>query len=311
VTESRVRAVLLVLFASLLFGTTGTAQALGPADVDVVSVGAARIVFGGGVLALIAGALRWRGAAPSRIELPLAKTRSVLLVVIGALGVIAYQPAFFLGTSTNGVAVGTLVALGSAPVMTGALAWILERRFPGVRWAVATVIAAVGVVMLGASTGGGEVGNSSAEGMDPVGLAGSLGAGLSYAVYTLASKRLLQAGWVPASTMGAVFGGAAILGVVVLLTTDNAWLATPAGVVMALWLGLATVTVAYLLFARGLQALSAPIVATVTLAEPLTASILGVVVLQEQLSPVSWLGVAVIALGILVLIVRPQRTLPG
>lgn len=67
----------------------------------------------------------------------------------GARGVVAYQPAFLLGTSLNGVAMGTMVALGSAPAMTGALSWAVERRFPGLRWAVATLVATAGVVLLG------------------------------------------------------------------------------------------------------------------------------------------------------------------
>jgi hypothetical protein len=43
-----------VLLASLCFGTTGTAQALGPAGIDPVGVGSARIAVGGALLALVA-----------------------------------------------------------------------------------------------------------------------------------------------------------------------------------------------------------------------------------------------------------------
>ena len=52
------------------------------------------------------------------------------IVTVGALGVLAYQPTFFLGTSLNGVAIGTIVALGSAPMITGMFDWMLRRRFP-------------------------------------------------------------------------------------------------------------------------------------------------------------------------------------
>lgn len=304
------RAIIFVLLASLLFGTTGTAQAFGP-DADVFSIGAARIFIGGAALAIIAVILvrRVRGAHPSTLgdragvsaSRTLGRRSTLATVIIGGLGVIAYQPAFFLGTATNGVATGTLVALGSAPVLTGALSWGIERRFPGGRWAVATLIAALGVAILGGASGGG------AAGIDPVGLAGSLGAGLSYAVYTLASKRLLERGWTPPSAMGAVFGTAAVFGLVLLLFTDTGWLFTPGGLAMALWLGLATVTVAYLLFGAGLRALPAPTVSTLTLAEPLTASLLGILVLGERLAAPAWLGIAAIVAGILVLVIRPRR----
>ncbi len=48
-----------VLLAAICFGTTGTAQAIGPAG-SPVAVGAARIVFGGLLLVLVARGLRVR-----------------------------------------------------------------------------------------------------------------------------------------------------------------------------------------------------------------------------------------------------------
>ena len=48
-----------VLLAAICFGTTGTAQAVGP-GASPVAVGAARIVFGGLLLVLVARALRVR-----------------------------------------------------------------------------------------------------------------------------------------------------------------------------------------------------------------------------------------------------------
>jgi DME family drug/metabolite transporter len=232
------------------------------------------------------------------------------VVLVGGFGVIAYQPAFFLGTSANGVATGTLVALGSAPIITGALNWALQRRFPGVRWAIATVVAAVGVALLGAASGLEAAGHSGGA-IDPIGLAGSLAAGLSYAVYTLASKRLLDAGWAPPTAMGAVFGSAAVLAVPILLASDTGWLLTGSGAAMALWLGLVTVTLAYLLFGAGLRRLAAPTVSTLTLAEPLTATLLGILVLGERLEPLAWVGIAAIVSGIVVLVIRPRRTPAG
>ncbi len=48
-----------VLLAAVCFGTTGTAQAIGPGG-SPVAVGAARIVFGGLLLVLVARPLRVR-----------------------------------------------------------------------------------------------------------------------------------------------------------------------------------------------------------------------------------------------------------
>src|SRR6185295_13796906 len=54
----------LVLLSAVLFGTTGTAQALGP-DAAPVTVGAARIAIGGALLLLVARAVP-AAAAPGR-----------------------------------------------------------------------------------------------------------------------------------------------------------------------------------------------------------------------------------------------------
>jgi len=309
-----------VLLAAVLFGTTGTAQAFGPDGMTPGSVGAARILIGGGLLGLIALAivLRRRGAsrgAGDRLPGTVIRHRmpSWAVLGIGALGVLAYQPAFFAGTAANGVAVGTVVALGSAPILTGVLDWVLHRRFPGGRWVLATLVATAGVVLISGVVGGGAAagaatgaGAALATGSISIpGLLASVGAGASYAVYTLASKALLDRDWSPTSTMGAVFGAAAVLSLPLLLAGDPSWLATPDGLAMALWLGVGTTTVAYLLFGWGLARLRAATVSTLTLGEPLTATVLGTVLLGEVLTPVAVVGLVVLAAGLVLL------TLPG
>ncbi|QEO15048.1 EamA family transporter [Agromyces intestinalis] len=297
------RYVAAVLLAALCFGTTGTAQALGP-DADPISIGAARLVIGGGALGLIA-AIQWfarrldppRRASEASVASPRRAIATWGLVLLGAAGVVAYQPAFFAGTAANGVAIGTVVALGSAPVITGALDWLTRRRYPGARWLAATAVATCGVALLAFADGG------TGGGTSPLGLLASVGAGASYAVYTLAGKALIDRGWQSNASMGAMFGTAAVAGLPVLLLTDASWLATPAGLAMALWLGLVTTTIAYVLFGAGLVGLAPATVSTLTLAEPLTAGLLGVLLLGEQLAPRAWLGLAVLAAGIVVLAV--------
>jgi DME family drug/metabolite transporter len=287
--------VLLVLVASVLFGTTGTAQALGLDGADPVAVGAGRTAIGGLSLGAIAAAFVLRKR--SRISgLTRPDARVLVLVALGAAGVVAYQPTFFRGVEANGVAVGTLVALGSAPVCTGVLSWALSRRFPGRRWLVATAGAIVGVALLSGVIGGG-----GADTLAPAGLLASLGAGVAYASYTLATKGLLDRGWAPLSAVGAVFGVAGVVGGIQLLTLSSAWPDSGGGVAALVWLGLAATTLAYVVFALGLAALPAATVATLTLAEPLVATLLGVAVLGERLSltAVVGIGVLVAALSLL------------
>src|SRR3954464_12814602 len=264
-----------VLLAALCFGTTGTAQALGPAGLSPAGVGAARILVGGALLVGSAG-------GPPRLR------RGPRLVAAG--GVAAYQLCFFAAVADTGVAVGTIVALGSAPAIAGAFEWALERRAPPRARAAATALACAGVAMLALA------GADAAISLPGVLLA--LGAGASYAAYTLSAKRLLSAGHAPETVMAGAFGLGALLLLPVLAATGAGWLAQPGGAALALFLGVVPTALAYVLFARGLRRLSAAETATLTLAEPLTATVLGVLVLGEHFAP---LGAALILAGLLVL----------
>jgi DME family drug/metabolite transporter len=299
-----VLSVLAVLAAAVLFGTTGTAQALGPDASTPLSVGAVRLVIGGTGLALVAFLLARRHharAAPSVPRLPSGAARPRLgirplsLMVLTGFCLAVYQPLFFLGTTRNGVAVGTVVALGSAPILAGLLEWAITRRTPGMTWMLATGLATIGVVMLG--FGGGQ----HSGGTDPLGVLGSVGAGASFAVIANAQRRLLDAGWDPFTVVGAMGASSALFSAPLLLFVDLAWFGTPAGIAMGLWLGLATISIAYVLFTWGLNGLTAATAATLTLGEPLTASVLGIVVLGERLSILAIAGLVVLAAGLALL----------
>lgn len=289
---------LAVLAAALLFGTTGTSQALGPDGTTPLSIGVMRMVIGGTGLAIIAFSLAARHARhrPAGTVRPRWGLRPVLLMVLTGACLALYQPLFFLGTERNGVAVGTVVALGSAPILAGLLEWALTRRMPTLTWMGATALATIGVVLLGFGGAAGAGG-----GTDPLGLLGSIGAGASFAVIANAQRRLLDDGWDPFTVVGAMGASSAMICAFALPFVDVAWLGTTSGVVMTLWLGLATVSIAYVLFTWGLSGLTAAAAATLTLGEPLTASVLGIVVLGEQLSALAIVGLVVLAAGLALL----------
>lgn len=289
---------LAVLAAALCFSTTGTAQALAGVDASPLAVGAARIVVGGGILGLIALARR----SPVRARSG-SRASTSALIAVGAIGVLAYQPLFFLGTRENGVAIGTVVALGSAPIATGIVDAVRLRRAPSSQWMLATAIALAGVVLVSGVTGG-------SVALGPGGLLASAGAGMSYALYTVCGKTLIERGWDSTRVMGTVFGVAAAASIPMLLIAGASWLATPNGLALALWLGVVTTTIAYLLFGWGLARLTAVTVSTLTLAEPLAATLLGLFVLREQLTPVGAVGLALIAVGLAV-VSAPSRRREG
>jgi len=274
-----------VLLAAVCFGTTGTAQAIGPAT-SPVAVGAARIVIGGALLVLIARGLH--------VALP---RRSVTAAGI-AVGVCVYQLSFFAAVNLTGVAVGTVVAIGTGPAAAGALGRVVNgERLTG-RWALATVCAAAGVVLL-AGDGGGTV--------DPAGIALAITAGLGYATCTVLSKRLIAAGSAPEAVMAAGFGGAAVLLVPVLALAGPGFLTSAGGLGLAVYLGAIPTALAYVLFSRGLRSLTSGETATLVLAEPLTAAALGIVALGEQPSVAAGIGAGLVLAGLAVL-AAPARS---
>jgi DME family drug/metabolite transporter len=284
-----------VLIAAVCFGTTGTARALGPDDARAVAVGSGRIALGGALLvafAVLAGrrARRERhgaAAVPASLRMPAGGA-----LLAGAC-VAAYQLCFFAGVQRTGVAVGTVVAIGSGPAFAGALGWLALREAPGARWAAATTLACAGVVLL-------VLGGSSAA-VSPAGVLLALGAGAGYAAYTVMSKQLLRAGHTPERVMAAAFGTGGLLLLPVLAATAGPWLGRPGGLALIAFLGVVPTALAYVLFARGLRELSAGETTTLTLAEPLTATALGAVVLGERPGAVAIAGAALVLAGLLAL----------
>ncbi|MET1036708.1 MAG: EamA family transporter [Aeromicrobium sp.] len=292
------RPVLFVVLSAVCFGTTGTAQVYGPDAASSTAVGLTRIVAGGALLGVVAWWVARRGVSRASSSWRSPRADGLVVLVAGA-AVLAYQPAFFAGAHLNGVAIGAVVTIGAAPVLTGLLEWLQTRELPSRTWFVGTSAAVVGVVLLSGLLEG------AGHDVSLPGLAGSLGAAASYAVYTVAAKRLLTAGWTPTASIGSIFATAAVLGAPFLLLVDLSWVGSPSGVAMIGWLAIVTVVIAYVLFATGLQSLSASTVSTLTLVEPLTACVLGLVLLDERLSAGGWTGLVVLLAGVVVL-ARPR-----
>ena len=277
-----------VLLAAVCFGTTGTAQALGPAA-SPVAVGAARIVLGGALLVAVARAM---GVRRPRVDATVAGI---------AVAVAVYQLSFFAAVRLTGVAVGTVVAIGTGPAAAGLLGRLVNGERLTRRWALATLCGAAGVVLL-AGDGGATVELS--------GLALAVTAGAGYATCTVLSKRLIARGAAPEGVMAAGFGGAAVLLVPVLAIAGPGFLTGAAGIALALYLAAIPTALAYVLFSRGLRALSSGETATLVLAEPLTAAALGILALGEQPSAAAAAGAALVLGGLAILAAPVGRRPP-
>ncbi len=274
----------LILFAAMLWGTTGTAQAFAPESAHPIAIGAMRLAVGGMsllVVALLLGQLRLK-------QWPVRPT------ILAALCMAFYQPLFFSAVHMTGVAVGTVIAIGSAPVLSGVLEWIVWRKRPIRVWWYATLLSILGCLMLFI--------NKESISVNPYGILMALGAGLMFAGYTTVSEKLVR-GNSSLAVVAVVFTLSAIFLTPLLFIFDTSWVLELSGAVVSLHLGLIATGAAYLLFAGGLRYVPSSTAVTLSLAEPLTASLLGVFLVGELLDMTSWAGIALLIIGIGLLIV--------
>jgi drug/metabolite transporter, DME family len=271
-----------VVFAGICFGTTGTAQALGPSGSSPLVVGASRLLLGSIFLWAFHHLLR---AGGSKIR--------VSDLILGGVGVALYQISFFSAVRSTGVAVGTLTAIGSAPALTGIVGYLINREVPTRRWFSATLITTVGIVFL-----------TGAKGFTHFNLTGvllALGAGASYSLFAVASKRAMNGGASFTEAMYKIFGLGAILLLPFFMIDKNHFLVTGSGFLMVLWLGIVPTAIAYIAYAYGLNQIRVATASTLILAEPATATLLAALVLSESLNIYSWLGVVIVAAGLIYL----------
>lgn len=271
-----------VLVAAILWGMTGTTQTFLDDDISPVAVAAIRSAIGGGLLLVIAMAL-------GKIRV---RTWSWKWTLLAAASIALFQGLFFSSIRLTGVAIGTVVTIGSAPVFSGVLEWLLWKVRPTKVWGIATSLAILGCVLLFVNNGDASVHIG--------GILLALCAGVSFAFYTNVSKKLMmREEALPAVAM--TFSLCAFLLLPFSVSEGYGWIAQSQNLWSMLFMGVMCTSVAYLLFLSGLQKISSSSAVTLSLAEPLTAAILGVFFVGEYLSMTSWFGVAMLLGGILVL----------
>ena len=288
--SARPAATAAVVGAALLWGTTGTVAAFRPDAVSPLAVGAATMGIGGLLLF----------ATAARLALRVVRDRAVRhWLVAGALGVFIYPLAFYTGMDLAGVAIGNVVALGFGPIVTALCEWLFERHALTLRWVAAVALALGGMALL-------TFGSSDVAGTASGTVAGvlfGLVAGLAYGVYTYAAARVVGAGHGARGAMGAMFGLGAVALLPVLVVTGGPVLENPQALGLLAYLALGPMFVAYLLVGFALRTLRSSSVTTIALLEPVTATLLAVVIVGERLAPIAWAGLGAIVLGIVVLVV--------
>jgi DME family drug/metabolite transporter len=287
------RGLVLIGLAAMSWGTTGsvTTVLIARDGTHPLVIGAARMVLA--AVVLLAGARALTG--PLRI----AREDRWRCVAMG-LSMAVFQAAYFTAVSMTGIAVAALIAICSAPLMIAALAaaFLGERLTVRVGTALAVGIAGTALLIVGPRSG------ADVSARFAGGAALALLAGFAYALSVVITKAALAR--TPPLSLSAVSFAVGALAFAPALATPEAVRQLAAGWLWLLYLGVVTTGAAYALYTIGLRHVSASVAAVVALLEPLTATLLGVLLFGERLGAVGAAG-AVLLLGALVLLSVPAR----
>lgn len=276
--------ILYIFLAGISWGTGGTVFTLfAPEEAQSAVIAILKLLV---TVIFLVVLIMARKKSPERKPWKLSIT-----VVAGALAA-STQFCFFNAIDFAGVALGTTIFIGSYPVFAGIFGFLVRKEHPGLKWGMSTGLSITGGTMMTLG--------SVAIDADLVGVLFALGAGSSFALFATLSKGLL----VDHSGIS-VMAVTSFIGVVLLspllFVYDLNWIAQDIEIVvpLAIYLGLVTSILPLLLFAKGLKLVHVATAATLNLIEPLTATLLGVVVLHERLASQSWLGMLLLIIGML------------
>lgn len=288
---SSTRSLFFLVLAGLLWGTGGLAGALlqQRTGLHPIAVAAYRLLIGGGLAALALLALR--------VRVPRTAAVGRRLLAAGAL-LALFQAGYFGAVALTSVSLATLLTIGSAPVFVA-----LATGERGRRALAAVALAVTGLALLAGDPATTDAWRAAA------GAALSLASGAGFAALTLLTRRPL-----PGLSSGATTACGLLVGGVLLLPlalpAGMALPADPGALLIALYLGLVPTAVAYGAYFVGLRGAPAVTAALSSMLEPLTATLLAVLVLHDRMTPPGVLGAALLAVA-LVLNAAPARQATG
>jgi DME family drug/metabolite transporter len=282
---------ILLACAGLLWGTGGLAGALLHTHTGLhpVAVAAYRLLIGGAAATATLLALRT----------PVPRNRPAILRLLTAgtlLGL--FQAGYFAAVSLTSVSLATLLTIGSAPVFVALASGERSRRT-----VTAVALSVFGLALLAGSPG-----------VDPgwkttAGVALSLATGAVFATLTLVSRRPVEGLTSGATTAwGLLIGGVLLLPFA--LPTGMTMPLTPEALLSAAYLGLIPTALAYGAYFTGLRTSPPTTAALASMLEPLTATTLAILLLDDPVTPFTVVGAACLTTALLLTATQPARQSP-
>ena len=224
--------------------------------------------------------------------------QDIVPILVAGTGAALFFPLFILAFQLTGVGVAAVVSIGVAPIFVGLIAWMALKQPPGKQWAIGTLIAVTGVVALNWPSGDNTV--------NVLGIGFALAAAFGYSLQAT-GMGMISRNHTPFQCVAPMFTIGTLFQAPLSYGKDFTFLQDPVLLLGALYGGIVTVALAYAFFIYGIARIGAATAVTVGLMEPLTASILGVVLLGETVSAIGIVGSVLILTG-LVVVSRPPKT---
>ena len=277
---------LAIVFASVLWGTTGTAASFAP-DLSPLAIGA----FSMGVGGLMQAALAYRKILSSFDKL----LHNKKLLAGSALALAIYPLAFYSSMKLSGVAIGTVVSIATAPFFSALLECLISKdNNINKRWLTSFAIGVVGIGLLVFSES--SLVSEPNDDLKLLGIGLGLVAGLCYAIYSWATKALIDEGIKSQAAMGSIFGLGAMLLLPTLCFTGDNLLASSTNIFVVSYLVLLPQCLGYIAFSFGLIHVTASSANLITLLEPVVAAVLAVWIVGEHIPFVGWIGMLLIVM---------------
>ncbi|MGN9761460.1 DMT family transporter [Streptomyces sp. SD31] len=276
------RGLVYLIVAGAVWGTAGAAASLvyRSSDMGPVALSFWRCAAG---FVLLLGVHLLRPRIRRVASEPLG--RRVLRSAATGLGLAVFQGAYFAAVSTTGLAVATVVTLGTGPVLIalGARLTMGERLGLGGVVAVAGALLGLGEVVLG---------NSGAT-VRPLGVLFAVMSAGGQCAVTLLTRRWGRGGGADASATAVGTFGAAALCLLPLALGEGLLphIAEPARVLLLLaYIAAIPTALAYALYFAGAAVVRSATVSVIMLLEPVSAAVLAVVLLGEHLTAATIVG---------------------
>ncbi|MFJ9413319.1 DMT family transporter [Streptomyces sp. NPDC101227] len=298
------RGLLYVTFTGIVWGTAGATAALlyrgsglGPLAISFWRT------FGGLVLLLTVRALLRRQRATAAGAAPYEPVRRrITRIAATGIGFAVFQTAYFAAVEDTGLAVGTVVTMGAAPVLiaVGARVMMGERLGAGGVLAVTGAVAGLLVLVLG---GGGAT-------VRPAGIGCALLSAAGCAAVTLITRRLGKGGSGDpyASTISTFAVGALCL--LPLAAAEGLWPQAQGlgrSLLLLGYVAAVPTALAYVLYFAALAVVRAATASVILLLEPVSAAAIAVLFLGERLTMTTAIGTGVLLTAVAALAVAEVR----